>query len=246
MQISHRPGSYWTIATGEYSATNGWDSSALEGAIVATQANDDISPASSGNQTSAGGALFIGGLAVIGVGVITTTPDAAFTQIFEEEGAGSHEAGSVIRRIVSSGTTDAAEWSLSPNDGWIAGLAVFKEAASGASTATATPSAGALTSVGRAPLVNDFSTITLRGTMINEAGSPLANLTDIRCLVWYNSAPVGAPDESLSSLTTNANGSYSFALALGGLAFGDPVYRVIYQGDPPTRNHAGRRVPDYE
>lgn len=112
--------------------------------------------------------------------------------------------------------------------------------------ATITPTTGSLTLQGRAALANDFTAITLRGTLINEAGSPVADATGIACLVWYGSAPAGTPDESLSSLTTNANGSYSFALALGGLAFNDPVYRVIYSGDPPTRNHAGRRVPDYE
>lgn len=108
------------------------------------------------------------------------------------------------------------------------------------------PITGALSVSGLTPSVNPFDSIVLRGTLVNEAGSPLANLTNISCLVWYGSTPSGAPDESLSSLTTNSNGSYSFDLALGGLAFGDSVYRVIYMGDPPTRNQAGRRIPSYE
>lgn len=116
----------------------------------------------------------------------------------------------------------------------------------GGTTATALPITGSVTASGRNALVNAFNSISLRGTFINEAGSPVANATGINCLVWYNTAPAGAPDESLSSLTTNANGSYSFALALGGLVFGEQVYRVIYQNDPPTRNHAGVRTPSYE
>lgn len=117
--------------------------------------------------------------------------------------------------------------------------------AGGGSTTTVTPTTGSLTLSGLSALVNDFNTITLRGTLVNEAGSPVANSTDISCLVWYGDLPAGPPDQSLSSLTTNANGSYSFALALGGLSFNDPVYRVIVNDDA-TRNHAGRRIPDYE
>src|SRR5690606_20825681 len=88
---------------------------------------------------------------------------------------------------------------------------------SGASSSAVSPTTGLLAVQGRAPTSNAFTTITLRGTLVNEAGSPLANQTGIACLVWYGNTPSGAPDESLSSLTTNANGSYSFALALGGL-----------------------------
>ena len=113
-------------------------------------------------------------------------------------------------------------------------------------SSTVAPTTGLVSMQGRIPLVNDFSIISLRGTLVNEAGSPVSDATGINCLVWYNDAPSGAPDESLSSLTTNSNGSYSFALATGGLVFGQAVYRVIYQGDPPARNHSGRRVPDYE
>lgn len=124
-------------------------------------------------------------------------------------------------------------------------VAWLSENTSGGSS-TATPTTGALALSGLAASVNSFTAITLRGTLINEAGSPVADATDISCLVWYSNSPAGSPDQSLSSLTTNANGSYSFALALGGLSYLDPVYRVIVRGDPPTQNHAGRRIPAYE
>lgn len=174
------------------------------------------------------------------------TYSSSNTTILDQESNGSlYWTSAVSKHVVSS--TDAFSPSFTGGSTGTATIAAsFKAATSGSTEGTATPTTGSVALQGRAPLVNDFSTITLRGTMINEAGSPLADLTGITCLVWYGSAPVGAPDESLSSLTTNANGSYSFALALGSLAFDDPVYRVIYLGDPPTRNQAGRRVPDYE
>lgn len=117
---------------------------------------------------------------------------------------------------------------------------------SASSEATVTPTTGELALVGQSALVNDFETIVLRGTLINEAGSPLADLSGLSCLVWYNTAPAGAPDESLSSLATNSNGSYSFALAVGGLTFGQQVYRVVYSQDPPIANNCRVHTPDYE
>jgi hypothetical protein len=168
------------------------------------------------------------------------------TTILSQESDGDNYWTSVVSKVVVASTT-AFSPSFTGGDTDTAQVAAtFKASAGGGSSATATPTTGSVVAQGRAPLVNNFTAISLRGTLVNEAGSPLGNLTGVSCLVWYGSAPAGAPSESLSSLTTNANGSYSFALALGGLAFNDPVYRVIYQGSPPTRNHAGRRIPSYD
>jgi len=84
-----------------------------------------------GNGTSAAGALFSGALCINGDGAtITITEDAAFTLIFEYQGTVS-EPGSGIDRIVTTGTTDSASWTLARSLEWSVSLAVYKEAAGG-------------------------------------------------------------------------------------------------------------------
>lgn len=111
-------GDYWVIAVGEYNSSTGWNSSRLEDTASATGASDTPS---SGDGTSAGVALFIGGTCLDNAATITE--DAAFALIDEEQN-GEPEA-SAIRRIVTTGTTDAASWSVSADD-WAAALAVYK------------------------------------------------------------------------------------------------------------------------
>ena len=120
--------SYLLIATDEY--TGNWDSTRAEAGNSNSDSADNTSPATSGNATSAGEALFIGGMNVNTLAGVTITPDAAFTTIFEDE-AGTDDNGSAIRRIVSTGTTDQAEWTITGGTwyGWAAAVQVYKEAA---------------------------------------------------------------------------------------------------------------------
>ncbi len=86
--------------------------------------------ADTGNRTSVGKAVFIGVLNYVSTGAITITPDAAFSQLYEEENGATHNTGSMIERIVASGTTDSASWTSPTNNKWAASLAVYKEPAS--------------------------------------------------------------------------------------------------------------------
>ena len=126
MQVSQATANQRThIATDEY--TGDWDSSRLEDTAEAATATNNTN-AASGDATSAGAALFIGGLATLDAGVVTISPDASYTEIYENEATG---ASSAIRRIVASGTTDNAQWTLGNNVGWSAVQVVYKEAAAG-------------------------------------------------------------------------------------------------------------------
>lgn len=132
MQVSSAAGTYFGLGTGEYNATLGWDASRLEATNTGSSATDNWTAGDTGNGTSAGGALFMGVLASNGSSSKVLTPDASFTQIFEQEDASLHIVGSTQRRIVSSGTTDAANWTLEAGSGWrgyAAALAVYKEVA---------------------------------------------------------------------------------------------------------------------
>lgn len=87
---------------------------------------------SSGNATSAGAALFVGALAVGNSAVVTLTEDGNWTSIFESLDGTAHEVGEIIDRIVSTGTTDDANWTINiaPTN-TAAIVVVYKEIAGG-------------------------------------------------------------------------------------------------------------------
>lgn len=85
---------------------------------------------SSGNATLTGGGLFYGGLCYTLGSNTTITPDGAFTQVYENE-SNSNNTGSVIRRIVTSGATDSADWTLGSSAPWAALVVAYKEATGG-------------------------------------------------------------------------------------------------------------------
>ena len=90
----------------------------------------------SGNVTSTAGAMFAGVLG-LDVGSSTTiTHDGAFSLVYEEEDGSTHQTGSFIYRIVTSGTLDSASWSAPSTVPWAAGLVVYKATAGGAITVT--------------------------------------------------------------------------------------------------------------
>lgn len=126
--------SFMNIATEAFnSAASTWDSSRVEAVNSAFQATDNQTPAASGNVTSVGGALFVGGLSLASASAMTITPDGAFTQVYEEENGAVSNTGSAIYRIVTGGTTDQAEWTVptTGNFGWAAVAVVYKEVGGG-------------------------------------------------------------------------------------------------------------------
>ena len=130
--------SYLSIGTGEYSSDVGWSGAILEATNSNSTATDSQSPATTGNGTSAGAALFTASLGYHGSGNDAITEGASWTLIHEEQDGTLHQTASEIRRIVASGTTDQGSWTLTTsgnNLGWGAALAVFKEvAAAGGAT----------------------------------------------------------------------------------------------------------------
>ena len=97
--------------TGVQVYNGNWDSSRLE---ASNGANGTTSTTpSSGNATSAGAAVFLGALAVGNSANVTLTEDSNWTSIFESPNGTAHEVGEIIDRIVSSGTTDDANWTIS-------------------------------------------------------------------------------------------------------------------------------------
>lgn len=76
-------------------------------------------------------AVVIGVLAVSGSGTTTITPDAAFTQAYEEENGGTSMTGSVIYRIITSGSA-TPNWNPPTTFAWCAAAASLVEPAAAA------------------------------------------------------------------------------------------------------------------
>lgn len=92
---------------------------------------------STGNVTSAGAAVFVGGVSDFTSGATTHTEGAGYSIIYEEENGALHATGSTEYQIVASGTTDNADWTIGVNAGWAAALAVYKEVPTGTQNALA-------------------------------------------------------------------------------------------------------------
>jgi hypothetical protein len=117
------------MSVSEFTGT--WDGSRLEQEVATSLATDDAD-IDTGNETSAGAALFFGAATPVAYSDLSITVDAAFTQIAENETVASGPNASAMYRLVGSGTTDSAAWTLGANAaGWSAVLAVYKEGVGG-------------------------------------------------------------------------------------------------------------------
>lgn len=100
----------------------------------------------------------------------------------------------------------------------------------GASTTTLSPSQATLTIAGNAPLANSFTNVRIREVFINEAGSPLSNMTGMSLQIWYAGSPNGAPDLSYSAVTTDAAGTMSYSIATGSLIYNQAIFYLATDG----------------
>jgi hypothetical protein len=108
-------GSYYSSTLCEYSTSGSWPTSAARVADTDGQNQTTATTAwTTPDVTSSGEALFVGGVCSnSSTNPTTYTPDAAWTEIIEETEGGADQPGTVIRSIVTSGTTDAASGTCS-------------------------------------------------------------------------------------------------------------------------------------
>ena len=112
------------IALDEY--TGSWNERRVVDSAVAT---GNSSAPGSGNAISTQPALFVGGLMHLNTTTgSAATEDGAFTLIAEQDSSPTQIGASVIARIVSAATTDAADWTTSAAADWIATAVVYQEA----------------------------------------------------------------------------------------------------------------------
>jgi hypothetical protein len=119
--------------------------------------------------------------------------------------------------------------------------------AGGSSSTTVTPGVGAATLNGRNPTTSAFSNVRIREVLVNASGQPVGSVSNISLLVWYAGRAVGAPDVSLNSMTTDADGTTSWSIASGTLAFNQAVFYVAMSSDTSvSAQTCARVVPSYE
>lgn len=165
--VSGNPGDYWLISSSEFNGT--WDASRKDGAAATGgSATNNQTTAASGSLTSAGAGVFVGAMQVEGGGTITQTTG---NSIFEMESS-SHLPGASGYRLVGTSTASSFDWTIpSPNEGWIAGQVIYKEASAGT---TLVVDSGALSVTGQSvpldlPLAVGQATLSFTGSGFNSA-----------------------------------------------------------------------------
>ena len=232
MTVAGAANNYFGVAGIELNASAGWDAGYLEDTAPNSTASDNTN-GSTGNAVSAGAAIFIGVLSTSNDGgapqPMTLTEDGAFTLAFEEGDESAHAAGSVIYRIVSTGTTDSADWTISGNLGWACALAVLKEAAGATAALTGTATA----SITEADIVAGGKTIVV--TLTGETFVPAAGFQTIQYVGGQGAGFAG----------TTSPQTITFALT-GGLAStpaaGDLVVITYFVGSTVARSQAIRNT----
>lgn len=115
------------MAIGEYS---GADTGASRLEDSDTFGSTSTTTPATPTMTSAGAALFVGALSTYSISTVSHTPDSPWATVTEEENS-SLCTGALSRMIVSSGTSDAAGWTLGTAIGSAVCGAVYKSVAEG-------------------------------------------------------------------------------------------------------------------
>jgi hypothetical protein len=138
----------------------------------------------------------------------------------------------------------SVDFTLGTSDDYVVAAAAFKLA--GGSSTTVTPGVGSATINGRAPATSAFTAVRIREVLVNNSGQVVANATNIRLMVWYGGQCKGAADFSVNGQTSDPNGTTSWSVATGTLAFNDSIFFVAQDSISFSNYAAGRMTPSYE
>lgn len=92
-----------------------------------TQGNSTAPDTNTVTTHRVGDTVLFGHMSALNAAVVTVTPDAAFTQIGEDENGADRVIHSVMYRIVLQGTTDSASWTLGTTGNWECAILGFSE-----------------------------------------------------------------------------------------------------------------------
>jgi hypothetical protein len=199
-----------------------------------------LSPAFSAGASDGGGTL----VWFPGVNSDTlVTLDAGWSAIANQDlGAVAHGVAVRNTAVTNAESIAQASWSID-SDSWASIAFVVRESGTGT---TINPGKATLTLSGLAPTTSAFNSVRIREVLVNASGQAVGNASSITLLVWYSGIFRGAPDVSLNGMTTDANGTTSWSIATGTLAYLDPVAYIAQNSISYSHYAAGRMVPSYE
>jgi hypothetical protein len=168
-----------------------------------------------------------------------------YTEINDRDTGAPSQRVSAAYKNVATGTSEtiAPTWSVATT-GVLAALLV--KDVSSSSSATVNPAQAALSLSGLLPTTSAFQSVRIREILVNGSGQAVGNATDIGLRVWYSGVCRGAPDVSLNGMTSDANGTTSWSIATGTLAYNDPIFFVAQNSVSFSHYCCGRLVPSYE
>ena len=120
-------GSWLDATLSEYSASNGWNATAANRLEDSNTGSGESTSPATGSATSAGGALFAGSLNTDFATTTTITENGSWSLLDELEDPTTYQTFSAIDRIVSTGTSSTASWTLGTSRQWSCALAVYHE-----------------------------------------------------------------------------------------------------------------------
>lgn len=126
VQLTRSVGYSW-FSLGSEAFNGNWDASRFVSSN--TNAGSSSTAVSSGSVTTTGAALMVAVVEDVS-GTSSWTVDGSWTNIFNDTGTNSSAAA---YRIVSSGTTDASDWTAGIAINYAAGIVAYKEASAGGS-----------------------------------------------------------------------------------------------------------------
>jgi hypothetical protein len=150
------------------------------------------------------------------------------------------------RRQLAAASDDPGTFTVDVGSGTFEFCGTMAIRPSGGSSTTAQPDKATLTLSGRTPTTSSFTNVRIREVLINGSGQAVSNATDITLCVWYAGRIGGAPDVSINGQTTDPNGTTSWSIATGSLAFNQTIFYVAQNSLSYSHYAAGRIVPSYE
>ena len=251
------------IDTGGTNGSSAIVQSATSSTGTSTGTSSAVTLSAFGN--AANGAFFANGWTVAASGAVSCSEDTGWTEIHDTStlyGGGTARAAIETQFRADNDTTATGTWSAS---GYVYSMALeIKAAGSSATTVSPaqaalslqglasgsvtalTPAPAALSLSGKLPGTSAFTNVRIREVLVNGSGQLVGNATDIGLRVWYSGICAGPPDVSLNGMTTDANGTTSWSIATGTLAYNQAIFYVAQNSVSYSHYACGRMIPSYE
>lgn len=209
----------------------------------ASAEGDSAGPATV-NVSSASGELVADALFVFNPSITAGAGQTVNDADLEFENWGGNDFSSGSSTEAGAGTVTMS-WTFGASGVWNIIGSPLKPPSGGATTLT--PSQATVTINGRQVTTSAFQNVRIREVLVNASGQAVGSAANISLWVWYGGRPVGTADLSYAGLTTDANGTTSWSIATGSLAFNQRIFYVAAGSDSSLSAWTcAQMTPNYE